>query len=76
MRQILFASDFSKASAKAFATVVTLAKVNRATVTILHVVVPFMPMVPEQYWATAKTWAATKRDPSLCGTGRLKQPTF
>lgn len=47
MRRILFASDFSKASAKAFATAVTLAKANRATVTILHVIVPFMPFTSE-----------------------------
>lgn len=49
VRRILFASDLSKASAKAFATTVALAKTSRATVTILHVVVPFMPMVPERY---------------------------
>jgi len=49
VRQILFASDFSKASAKAFATALALAKANRATLTVLHVTVPFMPVVPEQY---------------------------
>ena len=49
VRGILVASDFSKASAKAFATTVALAQTSRATVTILHVVVPFMPMVPERY---------------------------
>jgi len=47
MRRILFASDFSKASAKAFATAVTLAKANRATVTILHVIVPFVLFTSE-----------------------------
>jgi nucleotide-binding universal stress UspA family protein len=52
-RRILFASDFSKTSAKAFATAVTLAKANRAQVTILHVVVPFLPMVPEHYMGGA-----------------------
>ena len=49
MRRILFASDFSKASAKAFATAVTLAKATDAEVMILHVLVPFTPLVPEQY---------------------------
>lgn len=49
VRRILFASDLSKASTKAFATAVALAKTNRATLTILHVSVPFMPVVPEQY---------------------------
>jgi nucleotide-binding universal stress UspA family protein len=55
MRRILFASDFSKASGKAFTTALTMAKANRATLTILHVVVPFMPIVPEQYFS-AETW--------------------
>jgi nucleotide-binding universal stress UspA family protein len=55
VRRILFASDFSKASGKAFTTALTLAKANRATLTILHVIVPFTPIVPEQYINTA-TW--------------------
>lgn len=54
-RRILFASDFSKASGQAFATALTMAKANRATLTILHVVVPFTPIVPEQYINT-ETW--------------------
>lgn len=49
MRRILFASDFSKASAKAFITAVALAKATHADMTILHVLVPFTPLVPEQY---------------------------
>ena len=49
LRRILFASDLSKASAKAFATAVALAKTSRATLTVVHVSVPFMPVVPEQY---------------------------
>jgi len=49
VRRILFASDFSKASAKAFATALALAKANRATLTVLHVIVPFTPVVSEQY---------------------------
>jgi universal stress protein A len=53
--RILFASDFSKASSKAFTTALTLAKANRATLTVLHVIVPFSPILPEQYINTA-TW--------------------
>jgi nucleotide-binding universal stress UspA family protein len=49
MRRILFASDLSKASAKAFATAVTLAKATHAQMTILHVLVTFTPLVPESY---------------------------
>ena len=49
MRRILFASDLSKASAKAFATAITLAKATHAEMVILHVLVPFTPLVPESY---------------------------
>ena len=49
MNSIVFASDLSKASAKAFTAAVALAKATRATLTILHVVVPFVPVAPEQY---------------------------
>jgi nucleotide-binding universal stress UspA family protein len=49
MRRILFASDLSKASAKAFATAVTLAKASHAEMMILHVLVAFTPLVPESY---------------------------
>ena len=55
MRRILFASDFSKASRKAFTTAVAMAKTNRASLTIVHVVVPFTPIAPEQY-LDAQTW--------------------
>ena len=49
MRRILFASDFSKSSTRAFATAIALAKAAHADMTILHVLVPFTPLVPEQY---------------------------
>jgi nucleotide-binding universal stress UspA family protein len=55
VRRILFASDSSKASRKAFTTAIAMAKANRATLTILHVILPFTPIVPEQY-LTAQTW--------------------
>ena len=55
MRRILFATDFSKASANAFATAVALAKANRATLTILHVIAPYTPIMSEQYIGT-ETW--------------------
>ena len=49
MRRILFASDFSKASRKALTTAMAMARANRATLTVLHVIVPFIPIVPEQH---------------------------
>jgi universal stress protein A len=51
IRRILFASDLSKASTKAFATAITLAKAIHADMTILHVLVPITPLAPEQYIA-------------------------
>jgi universal stress protein A len=55
IRRILLASDFSKASAKAFDTAVTLAKANRGTLILLHAIAPFTPIMPEQYIGT-QTW--------------------
>jgi nucleotide-binding universal stress UspA family protein len=52
---ILYASDFSTASRRGFATALAMAKASRATLTILHVVVPVVPLVPEQYLEAA-TW--------------------
>jgi nucleotide-binding universal stress UspA family protein len=54
-RRILFATDFSPASRKAFTTAIAMAGANHAALTILHVVVPFTPIVPEQY-VDAQTW--------------------
>jgi len=49
IRRILHASDFSKASGRAFQTAMTMAKANRARLTVVHVIVPFELVVPEQY---------------------------
>jgi len=55
IRRILYASDFSKASGRAFTTALTLARSNNAVLTILHVNVPIMPLVPEQV-IQSDTW--------------------
>ena len=55
IRRILFASDFSKASGKAFATAVTMAKNSRVTLTVLHVLAPMTPVSPDQYIGP-ETW--------------------
>lgn len=49
MRRILFASDFSRASGKAFTTAVKTAKASHATLNIVHVLAPFTPIAPDQY---------------------------
>ena len=74
MRRILFASDFSKSSRKAFTTALSMAKANRATLTILHVILPFMPIVPEQYINTA-TWDQIDRETRRWSQQQLKRLT-
>ena len=67
IRRIIYASDFSSASRKAFATALALAKTNRAALTLVHVVVtPMVPALTDSYLASgvwedirneARTWA-------------------
>jgi len=49
IRRILHPSDFSRASAAAFAKAVDLAATNRAELLVLHVMAPVMPMVGDGY---------------------------
>ncbi len=51
MRRILVASDFSKASRKAFKAAVKTAKGAHASLSIVHVLTPFVPVGPDQYVA-------------------------
>jgi nucleotide-binding universal stress UspA family protein len=55
MRRILFASDFSKASRKAFATAIKTAKQAHASLSIVHVLTPSLPIGPDQY-VGPETW--------------------
>jgi nucleotide-binding universal stress UspA family protein len=48
IRTVLHASDFSKESNRAFAAAVDMAKTNQARLTIASVIVPIVPLVPEQ----------------------------
>ena len=49
IRRIVHATDFSKASRKAFAKALELARANRATLQIVHVLTPPVPMVGDGY---------------------------
>ncbi|HET9490280.1 MAG TPA: universal stress protein [Methylomirabilota bacterium] len=49
IRRILHPSDFSRASRAAFERAVALAKSARGQLTILHVMVPFVPMIGDGY---------------------------
>jgi nucleotide-binding universal stress UspA family protein len=48
IRRILYASDFSSASRRAFDTALTMAESLNATLTIVYVLAPFLT-VPDQY---------------------------
>jgi nucleotide-binding universal stress UspA family protein len=49
IRRIVYATDFSKASRKALAKALELARANRATLQIVHVLNPAVPMVGDGY---------------------------
>ncbi len=49
IRRILHPSDFSRASAAAFAKAVDMAKTNRAELVVVHVLSPFVPFGGEEY---------------------------
>ena len=55
IRRIVLATDFSPASGKAFGAAVALARASGARLTVLHVIAPFFPVVPEQYM-DRKSW--------------------
>jgi nucleotide-binding universal stress UspA family protein len=55
IRRILMATDFSKASKKAFTTAVALAETNRASLTLFHAIALFTPLMPGQYIGP-QTW--------------------
>ena len=74
IRRILFASDYSPASRKAFATALSLAKANGAALTIVHVIVPFVPIAPDQY-VSAQTWNDIERDTRRVGQRELHKLT-
>jgi nucleotide-binding universal stress UspA family protein len=49
VRRVLYATDFSAASRRALTTALTIAKSAGAKLTIVHVMAPVMPTVPQQY---------------------------
>jgi nucleotide-binding universal stress UspA family protein len=55
IRSVLFATDFSKASGRAFGAALALTRATGAKLTILSVIAPVMPIVPEVYLDAATT---------------------
>jgi nucleotide-binding universal stress UspA family protein len=49
IRRVLHPSDFSRASAGAFAKAVDMAKTNRAELVVVHVMAPVLPSVGDGY---------------------------
>ena len=70
MRRIVFASDFSKASRKAFAAAVRTAKRARAGLSIVHVLAPFLPVGPDQY-VGPDTWEEVDKEARKWATRHL-----
>ena len=70
MRRILFASDFSKASRRAFATAVKTAKRSHAALNIVHVLAPFTPIAPDQY-VGPDTWQEIDKESRRWATKHL-----
>jgi nucleotide-binding universal stress UspA family protein len=71
MRRILFATDFSKASRKAFSAAVKTAKNSRAKLSIVHVLAPFVPIAPDQY-VGPETWEEIDEQARAQATRHLK----
>jgi nucleotide-binding universal stress UspA family protein len=70
--RIVFATDFSKTSRKAFRTALVLAARLRADLAIVHVIAPFIPIAPEQYVYT-EAWDQLERDARRHGQQQLQR---
>ena len=70
IRRILHPSDFSRASAPAFAKAVQLAKANRADLRLLHVMDPLVPMMPDGY-VSPPTYAQLRKSAQAYGRRQL-----
>src|SRR5574339_291703 len=70
-RRILFASDLSSASGRAFAVAMDLAKALKADLLLVHAVAPVVPA--EAVYAPIADWAALTRDIKKATQGALDQ---
>ncbi|MGE5246145.1 MAG: universal stress protein [Betaproteobacteria bacterium] len=72
MRRILFASDFSPASRRAFATALRMARANRAKLSVLHVITP-IAAIPTDPAAPVTLWQEIERSTRAWATGQVKR---
>jgi nucleotide-binding universal stress UspA family protein len=70
IKRIVFATDFSKASRRAFDAAVALARSNDARLTMVHVHVPPIPFVSERYIESPK-WASLENETKRWNTQQL-----
>jgi nucleotide-binding universal stress UspA family protein len=68
--RILHPSDFSSASNRALTTAIAMARATGGALTIVHVNVPIVPLVPEQYLDTP-TWERVNAQARRWGNARL-----
>ena len=68
--QILHPTDFSRTSNRALTTAIALARATGGALTIVHVNVPIVPLVPEQYLDTP-TWERVNAQARRWGNARL-----
>jgi nucleotide-binding universal stress UspA family protein len=71
MGRIVFATDFSKASRKAFTTAVNAARGWHATLSIVHALAPYLPVTPHQY-IQPDLWEQIDKESRRWATRHLK----
>jgi nucleotide-binding universal stress UspA family protein len=71
--RILFATDFSPASRRAFDEAVSLAASAHAKLTIVHILAPLLPAVPEQYLLSAEATDRLERRAREWSVRRLQK---
>ena len=61
IRRIVYATDFSKASRAAFVKAIELAKTNRASLHVVHVLAPVVPLVGSDGYMSPTTFEKIER---------------
>lgn len=72
IRKIVHASDFSGASRAAFTKAVEMARVNRAELTLVHVLGPVMPVAPADGYISPKAYEQLEASAHAWGRKQLE----
>jgi nucleotide-binding universal stress UspA family protein len=73
LRLILHATDFSRASTPALKWAISLAKANRARLTVLHVMAPPALALPGEGYVSPAVYDSLERSARAAGQKRLKK---